>query len=71
MRKVLERFQNDHVINLFDFVAICCKFLDEASLRTVLEAKIRSDIARGNLQVFALIGLKSDEAPRVIQNFLD
>ena len=65
------QFIDKHVINLFDFVAICCKFLDDLQLKQVLEAKIKSDIDRGNLQVFALIGLKSEHAPRVIQNYID
>ena len=39
----------DHVINLFDFVAICCKFLDETSLRQVLQKRIELDKESGNL----------------------
>ena len=66
MKQALEQCQKKYVINLFDFVAICCKFLDEVSLKQVLEAKIRDDIQKGNLQVLALIGLKSQDAPKVI-----
>jgi len=71
MANTLRQFISEHVINLFDFVAVCAKFLDEPGLKQVLEAKIKNDIDKGNLQVFALIGLKSDHAPRVIQNYID
>lgn len=69
--KMLIDFSKKHVINLFDFVAICCRFLDSAQLKLVLEAKANSDIEDGNLQVLALIGLTSPKAPRVIQAFID
>ena len=64
-------FNRDYVINLFDYITICCKYLDENQLKQVLEDKIRSDIDKGNLQVFTLIGLKSEQGPRVLQNFID
>ena len=49
LARTLIEFNRDYVINLFDFVAICCKYLDNASLKEVLEDKIRSDIEKGNL----------------------
>ena len=64
-------FNRNYVINLFDYVAVCCKYLDTAQLKEVLEEKIRFDVENGNLQVFALIGLKSESGPRVVQNFID
>ena len=64
-------FNRNYVINLFDYVAVCCKYLDTAQLKEVLEEKIKFDVENGNLQVFALIGLKSESGPRVIQNFID
>jgi len=69
--KILIEFNKNYVMNLFDYVAICCKFLDTAPLKEVLDDKMRSDITMGNLQVFALIGLRSEHGPRVIQNFID
>lgn len=60
----LDKF--DQAINLFDFVAVCCKYLDQDKLKEVLDHRIESDIAKGNLQVFALIGLKSQKGPKVI-----
>ena len=71
MAKIITDFNADYVINLFDFVAICCKFLDQDSLRAVLDEKIKIDISKGNLQVFALIGLKSEHSARVLQNYID
>jgi len=71
MERVLKDFSRNYVINLFDFVAICCKFLSDDSLKSVLDEKIKIDIEKGNLQVFALIGLKSEHGPRIIQNFID
>ena len=47
--KILQDFNKNYVINLFDFVAICCKYLDNKALKEVLQAKIDSDIRQGNL----------------------
>lgn len=71
MAKILADFNKDYVMNLFDYVAICCKFLDTGPLKEVLEEKIKFDVARGNLQVFALIGLKSELGAEVIQRYID
>ena len=49
MVKILSDFNKDYVMNLFDYVAICCKFLDTGPLKDVLEDKIKFDVARGNL----------------------
>ena len=59
MSDILIAFNQNHVVNLFDYVAICCKYLENSQLKAVLEEKIRFDVDRGNLQIFALIGLKS------------
>ena len=60
LQTILTDFDREFVINLFDFVTVCCKFLDSQKLQEVLKTKVRLDIERGNLQVFALIGLKSE-----------
>ena len=49
LSKILQDFNKSYAINLFDYVAICCKYLDNKSLKEVLEAKIDSDIRQGNL----------------------
>ena len=65
------QFSEKNVINLFDFVTLACKFLNERDLMQVLQDKIEKDIAEGNLEVLALIGLKSNRAVQLLQNFVD
>ena len=36
-----------------------------------MDEKIRVDVEKGNLQVFALIGLKSAKGPEVLQNYIN
>ena len=49
MANILISFNRDYVINLFDYIAICCKYLDSPYLKEVLDEKIRVDIEKGNL----------------------
>ena len=69
--EIFKDFTLKHAINLFDYVTLACKFLNAQELMMVLKDKIEKDVAEGNLEVLALIGLKSERAVRLLQNFVD
>ena len=69
--EIFKDFNLKHVINLFDYVTLACRFLNVQDLAMVLKDKIDKGIAEGNLEVLALIGLKSERAVQLLQNFVD
>ena len=56
---------------MFDLITIACKFLSDEDLRQILQEKIEKDIAYGDLEVLVLIGLNSEKAFHLLQNYLD
>ena len=52
-------------------VTIACKFLNDDDLNQILQEKIDKDIEYGNLEVLALIGLESEKAMQLLQNYID
>ena len=52
-------------------VTIACKFLNDNDLNQILQEKIDKDIEYGNLEVLALIGLESEKAMQLLQNYID
>jgi len=70
-RALSSDFVKDYVINLFDYVALCCKFLSRKDLPKVINWKIDHGIAEGNLEVIPLIGLKSPRLGQLLQNYVD
>ena len=52
-------------------ITIACKFLNDEDLSQILQEKIDKDIEYGNLEVLALIGLESEKAMQLLQNYID
>ena len=44
MKELFQQFTEKNVINLFDFVTLACKFLNDRDLQQVLKDKIEKDI---------------------------
>ena len=60
-----------YAINVFDYITLACKFLNNDQLKDVLNDKIKYDVAYGNIAVIALVGLSDVRAIISIQNFID
>jgi len=66
--KVFEEYaRGGTLINVFDFVALACKYLDSSQLKSILQIKIESSIARGNLDAIVLTGLMPASAKLVMR----
>lgn len=62
------------LINIFDFLALACKFLDNIQLRNVIRTKIESSIMQGNFDAIVLIGLVEQSAnscTKLLQIYVD
>jgi hypothetical protein len=53
------------LINVFDFVALACKYLDSSQLKSILQIKIESSLSKGNLDAIVLTGLMPASAKQV------
>jgi len=69
-----EYARNSSVVNIFDFLALACKFLDNTQLKTVIKTKVDFSISKGNFDAVILTGLRQESANfvcRMLQNNLD
>jgi hypothetical protein len=58
LQKVFEEYAKGiQVINIFDFVALACKYLSWNQFNAVMQIKIGNSIEQGNLDAIPLIGL--------------
>jgi len=73
--KVFEEYaRGATLINIFDFVALACKYLDSAQLKQIIHLKIESSIQKGNLDALVLTGLSinsSKQVAKLIQGYID
>lgn len=64
--KVFEEYaRGTTLINVFDFVALACKYLDSSQLKSIFKLKIESSLAKGNLDAIVLMGLLPASAKQV------